>query len=149
MTHEKQERIQGQGGAVCRVPIYDEDGVDCGKPLPCPEHGPRPAQGQGGATPGPWHFRRSPQAVWNIIAKREPSDPFDLAVAWVSGDAHGEANAKLIAASPELADALGDVVAELLRSPLDLSLAALLAPGSPLCERVIAASAALRKAGRE
>lgn len=54
-------------------------------------------------TPGPWFTARGAQNTY-VISDSEK--PFARTIAHVQNDARGESNAALIAAAPELADAL-------------------------------------------
>ena len=65
-------------------------------------------------TPGPWKFRKHPDGNW-YLGSDFNDEP--VAIARMVGDG-AEPNAKLIAASPEILEALGQVMHLALQSPM-------------------------------
>lgn len=67
-------------------------------------------------TPGPWVASKSDRSIGPVIRDDDHSYGMILPVAWVEFDGkpgHHQSNANLIAAAPELLEALQDVLSEL------------------------------------
>lgn len=105
-------------------------------------------QNKVGFTPGPWLVKRGQQGRLMILAHFDEHKPFNgemIASMGTVAEPHQSANARLIAATPDLLEAL--------RGMLDALQTGLLAyntsPGEEAGRRVMAARAALEKAGCE
>jgi hypothetical protein len=62
-------------------------------------------------TPGPWEWAESYNGLWNPETREEVLTHQDYEGMWLSYGASQDANARLIAAAPDLLDALRGIVA--------------------------------------
>lgn len=75
-------------------------------------------------TPGPWVASKSDRSIGPVIRDDDQSYGMILPVAWVEFDGkpgHHQSNANLIAAAPELLEALQNLKREVVLSDIDLA----------------------------